>query len=141
MDLESAIDRTVKTLGQMNRAYRRVVFDEWAIVALHADRDEILSYDGPRRETIADALPGDLHHLREALAEGDHLPGQFEFARAAAGATADAFLALGSCIYLICNNTQLTMGQIAADPLWKAAQGYFVDLTERVAQDPIVREV
>lgn len=137
MKLEAIIAAVQRDFGRMQKVYRRPIFDEWAIVRFTPAEDSILHYTGPRSEAIGEALASDLQALRGELAKGRHLPGQFEFARAAAGTAADAFLALGEDVYLICNHTTKTMNEITADPLWTAAQVPFVDLSERIAADPI----
>ncbi|MFP4542506.1 MAG: hypothetical protein ACLFR7_12840, partial [Opitutales bacterium] len=124
---------------RMNTIYRRPVFDEWAVVDVQPEGEAILHYTGPREESIQTSLADDLCTLRTDLSRGPHEPGDFEFNRTAEGTSADAFIALGQSAYLICNHTTKTMQEITADPLWTTAQVRFLDLTQRVAADPLER--
>lgn len=137
MNLEAIVVAVSKDLARMDKVYRRPVFDEWAVVEFQPDRDAVLYYHGPRAETIRDDLADDLTALRGELHKGSHSAGQFEFSRDAAGTTVDAFIALGRKTYLIFNHTSKTMREITADPLWTAAQLHFVNLSERLANEPL----
>jgi hypothetical protein len=47
-------------------------------------------------------------------------------------------MVLGEGIYLICNNTVQSMDGIAKDPLWLGAQVPFVELSDKLRDDPLV---
>lgn len=137
MKLDAAIALVSQHFARMDKVYRRPVFDEWALVRLEAETDTILHYTGPRPDAIAAELPDDLKYLRAELQRTDHPAGAFEFARTAAGTGVDAFLVLGDGNFLVCNHTTKTMQEVASDPLWTAAQGHFVNLSERFGVDPL----
>jgi hypothetical protein len=44
---------------------------------------------------------------------------------------------LGKGLYLICNNTALSMDGITKDPHWINAQVPFVELSDKVRADPV----
>jgi hypothetical protein len=46
-------------------------------------------------------------------------------------------MVLGSGVFLICNNTRSTMEEIAANPRWLSAQVPFVELSDRIREDPL----
>ncbi len=123
----------------MSARYKRVVFDEWAVVALGGGRGRLLSYMGPRREGFKRNFMADAGALREGLLEKEHNIGDFEFARHGVGTGFEAFMVLGAGIYLICNHTVQAMDTIAKDPLWLTAQVPFVELSDRFRDDPVVR--
>ncbi len=122
----------------MSARYRKVVFDEWAMVALGGGRGHLLSYIGPRREGFKRNFMEDTGALREGLMERAYSIGDFEFARHGVGTGFEAFMVLGTGIYLICNHTVQAMDTIAKDPLWLAAQVPFVELSDRFRADPVV---
>ena len=53
-------------------------------------------------------------------------------------AAAEANMALGKGLYLICNNTVQSMDAITKDPLWLGAQVPFVELSDEFREDPVV---
>ena len=118
---------------QMDELYGQPVFDEWVVVSLLEPQARVLGYVGPRHEVFAKNFSRDLGGLRASLLNGQHSAGDFEFARHAAGTNFEAFLALGDGLYLICNNTQSSMAEIAKNPRWLSAQVPFADLSDRVA--------
>jgi len=122
---------------KMNARYERVVFDEWAIVSLTGERGRLLAYQGPRKEGFQRNFLKDAGRLREPLLRVEHDPGYFEFAPDGVGTGFEAFTALGAGLYLIWNNTALSMDGITREPRWLAAQVPFVDLTEEFRADPV----
>jgi len=125
--------RAIRTCAtQMDAQYGRTVFDEWVVVSLQEPQARVLGYVGPRHEVFAKHFTRDLGGLRASLLNGKHQAGDFEFARHAAGTNFEAFMALGDGLYLICNNTQFSMDEIAKNPRWLSAQVPFADLSERV---------
>lgn len=63
--------------------------------------------------------------------------GDFEFARHGVGTGFEAFMVLGEGIFLICNNTVQSMDGITQDPLWLGAQVPFVELSDKVREEPL----
>lgn len=62
MDLAAARGRIENSIAQMNRAYGRPLFDEWAILSLSGRRC-LSAYGGPRPEDFRRALPDDVGPL------------------------------------------------------------------------------
>ncbi len=132
MDLSEAMRAIRDCAAQMDAHYGRTVFDEWAVVSLQEPQPRVLGYVGPRHETFARNFSRDLGGLRASMLNGKHQVGDFEFARQAEGMSFEAFMALGAGRYLICNNTQSSMKEIANDPRWLTAQVPFAELSERL---------
>jgi len=122
---------------KMNARYQRVLFDEWAIVSFAGNRGRLLAYEGPRKEGFQKDFLKDAGRLRGPLLTAGHSPGDFEFAPDGAGTGFEAFTALGPGVYLIWNNTVLSMDRITTEPRWLAAQVPFLDLTEEFRADPV----
>ena len=123
---------------RMNASYAKVVFDEWAIVSLAAgNRGRLLAYQGPRKESFQRDFLKDAGRLRGPLLRVDHDPGDFEFAPDGVGTGFEAFTVLGAGVYLIWNNTVLSMDGISSEPRWLAAQVPFLDLTEQFRANPV----
>ncbi len=119
---------------QMDSQYGATVFDEWVVVSLQPPQPRILNYFGPRNYEFRQNFSRDLGSLRAALFSSQHQPGDFEFARHAAGTCYEGFMALGDGAFLICNNTRFTMEDIARNPRWLSAQVPFADLSEKVCE-------
>jgi hypothetical protein len=122
----------------MNARYQKVVFDEWAVVSLAEHKGRLLSYAGPRKAGFQKNFLADAGALRAGLQAGGGNIGDFEFARHGVGTGFESFMVLGKGIFLICNNTVQSMDGITKDPLWLGAQVPFVDLSEKIRQDPVV---
>ena len=123
---------------KMNASYAKVVFDEWAIVSLAAgNRGRLLAYQGPRKESFQRDFLKDAGRLRGPLLRVDHDPGDFEFAPDGVGTGFEAFTVLGAGVYLIWNNTVLSMDCISREPRWLSAQVPFVELTEEFRANPV----
>ena len=122
---------------QMDAKYGKVVFDEWAVVALIEKKGRLLSYNGPRKDGFQKNILDDAGSLRAGLLTREYDPGDFEFARHGVGTGFESFMVLGKGMYLICNNTVQTMDAIAKDPLWLGAQVPFVEMSDRVRSDPV----
>lgn len=121
----------------MNSRYGAVVFDEWAVVSLAENKARVMAYTGPRNDDFLKDFAKDLGALRAELLGGKYGPGDFEFSRHSEGTGIEAFLVLGTSIYLMCNNTTQTMDVIAKNPRWLVAQVPFVELAERVRTHPL----
>lgn len=122
---------------QMNSRYKRVVFDEWAIISLGQNKGRLLAYSGPRKKDFQRNFLTDAGSLRAGLLTGQAGTGDFEFARHGIGTGFESFMVLGQGLFLICNNTVQSMDAIAQDPLWLAAQVPFVELSDRFRAEPL----
>ena len=132
MNLTETMQAIRACATQMDAQYGKTVFDEWVVVSLQEPQPRVLGYVGPRHEAFAKNFSRDLGGLRASLLNGKHQVGDFDFARHAAGTSFEAFMVLGDGRYLICNNTQSSMDEIAKNPRWLSAQVPFADLSERV---------
>ena len=132
MTLDEANRLTKACASQMNDRYGKVVFDEWAVISLVHHKAQILNYTGPRNDAFLKHFASDLGALRAELLDSKYTVGDFEFARHGVGTGFEAFMVLGEGIYLICNNTQASMNDIAKDPRWLSAQVAFAELSDKV---------
>ena len=121
----------------MNARYKKVVFDEWAILSLAGRKGHLLAYRGPRKEGFQKNFLADVGALREGLLNEEYSVGDFEFTRNGVGPAFESFMVLGDRMYLICNNTVQSMDGITRDPLWLGAQVPFVELSEKFRADPL----
>ncbi len=121
----------------MNERYGKVVFDEWAVVSLLQHKARILSYHGPRNDAFLKNFANDLGALRAELSTAKYSAGDFEFARHGTGTHFEAVIVLAKGVYLICNNTQSSMNEIARDSRWLDAQVPFAEFAERVRSSPL----
>ena len=138
MNLEQVTKLIKRCAEQMNSRYKKVVFDEWAVVSLAHRKSRILNYLGPRNDDFLKNFANDLGALRTQLGDSRHGVGDFEFARHGVGTLIEAFLVLGDGLYLICNNTANSMDGITKDDRWIDAQVPFVELSDQVRTDPLV---
>lgn len=137
MTLDQATQHIKTCAEQMDARYKRVVFDEWAILSLADHKGHLLAYIGPRKKGFQENFLNDAGTLRGGLLGKEYNIGDFEFARHGVGTGFEAFMVLGEGIFLICNNTAQSMDGITQDPLWLAAQVPFVELSDRVRSDPV----
>jgi hypothetical protein len=137
MNLVETMNAVRSCATQMNAQYGKPVFDEWVVVSLLQQQARILGYVGPRNEEFLKSFTDDLGPLRTALLNGEYQVGDFEFARHGAGTKFEAFMTLGDGVYLICNNTQSTMDDIAKNPKWLSAQVPFAALSDKVRSSPV----
>jgi hypothetical protein len=137
MILEHAAKLIKDCADRMNAVYGKAVFDEWALISLEGSAGKILAYTGPRREDFQKNFISDLGALRAGLLGEEHAVGEFEFARHAIGTSFEAFLVAGEGVYLLCNNTELSMAEITADSKWLQAQVYFADLADAFHKNPL----
>jgi hypothetical protein len=121
----------------MNARYKKVVFDEWAIISLAEHKGRLLAYIGPRKSGFQQNFLADAGPLRTGLLTEKQNVGDFEFARHGVGTGFESFMVLGEGLFLICNNTVQSMDAITQDPLWLGAQVPFVELSEKFRQDPL----
>jgi hypothetical protein len=138
MTIDQAIALVKTTATQMNKLYGKTVFDEWAVVASMPEKIVLLGYIGPRKEGFQKSFLDDTKELRAQFRANQYNIGDFEFARHGHGTKAEAFLMIGDDIYLVCNNTNLSMTEIAGDSLWLSAQGPFMEMSERFRSEPLV---
>jgi len=137
MTLSQAQEKVRNASETMNARYGKVVFDEWAIVSLQRGKERIAAYHGSRRDHFQKNFVNDLGGLRAEVLTTKHLPGHFDFARTATGTGFEAFVCAGDEMYLIFNNTQFSMNDIAKETRWLEAQKAFAELTESLRSDPI----
>lgn len=138
MNLEQLSKLVKRCADQMNARYKKVVFDEWAVVSLAHKKSRILNYFGPRNDDFLKNFANDLGTLRTQLGDSKHGVGDFEFSRHGVGTLIEAFVVLGDGLYLICNNTANSMDGITKDDRWIDAQVPFVELSDKVRTDPLV---
>ena len=124
--------------GQMDAHYGKTVFDEWAVISLAENKARVLAYVGPRNDDFLKNFANDLGSLRSELLDTNYGTGDFTFARHGTGTLFEAFMVLGSAIYLICNNTRETMDAIAKDPKWLKAQVPFAELGDKLRMNPLL---
>jgi hypothetical protein len=137
MTLEQAVNLIKDCAGRMTSSYGKVVFDEWVLVSLQDAKGKILAYIGPRKEEVHKTFVNDLGALRSELIHGQHAVGEFEFARHGVGTSFEAFLVVGQKLYLVCNNTALSMEQIVSDSKWLQAQSYLPELAASFRNNPL----
>ena len=137
MEITEAVALVEKYFARMDKAFKRPVFSEWAIVAVKSDRFEVLHYCGFRPDSFEKDFAGDSVQLRNEYDLGQDQAGHFEFVRDAKGEAMDAFISLGAGVVLICNNPELSIEQITKDPTWAGAQIPFVNLTECFRLKPL----
>jgi hypothetical protein len=140
MMIESAVKLIEECAAQMNARYKKVVFDEWAVISLVERKGRLLAYIGPRKSGFQQNFLADAGPLRRGLLGERPGVGDFEFARHGVGTGFESFIVLGEGVFLICNNTVQSMDAITQDPLWLAAQVPFVELSEKFRQDPLTLE-
>jgi hypothetical protein len=124
--------------AQMDAHYGKTVFDEWAVISLAENKARVLAYVGPRNDDFLKNFANDLGSLRAELLDTNYGVGDFAFARHGTGTRFEAFMVLGSAIYLICNNTRETMDAIAKDPKWLNAQVPFAELGDKMRMNPLL---
>lgn len=129
----------IKTCAaRMDAHYGKAVFDEWAVISLAENKARVLAYIGPRNDDFLKNFANDLGSLRAELLDANYGNGDFAFARHGTGTRFEAFMVLGSAIYLICNNTRETMDAIAKDPKWLNAQVPFAELGDKLRMSPLL---
>jgi hypothetical protein len=136
--LDQALNSIKSCADHMNARYKKVVFDEWAIISLADHKGHLLAYIGPRKAGFQKNFLTDAGALRAGLLAGKTNIGDFEFARHGVGTGFESFMVLGDGIFLICNNTVQSMDGIAQDPLWLSAQVPFVELSDKFRENPLV---
>ncbi|HEV2395055.1 MAG TPA: hypothetical protein VG146_22115 [Verrucomicrobiae bacterium] len=138
MTLEQATSLIKGCAEQMNARYKKVVFDEWAIISLGERKGRVYAYIGPRKTGFQKNFLTDAGALRAGLLAREGNAGDFEFARHGIGTGFESFMILGEGLFLICNNTVQSMDGITQDPLWLSAQVPFAELSEQFRSDPLV---
>jgi hypothetical protein len=138
MIVEQAVKLIKWCAEQMDARYKKVVFDEWAIISLAENKGRLLAYIGPRKKGFQKNFLTDAGALRVGLLTSQYTVGDFEFARHGVGTGFEAFMVLGQGAYLICNNTVQSMDGITQDPLWLSAQVPFVELSDQFRAEALV---
>lgn len=136
MQWNEAINLIQSCGTRMAALYGSSVFDEWAVLKVNGSAS-VGYYMGPRPSEFLANLPRDSAALVREASDRHYSPGEFEFARDAAGTAYDAFLVLGGGCILVCNNVRLSMTEIRQSPAWLKAQVPFVEMTERFRADPL----
>jgi hypothetical protein len=137
MTINQATQRIQACAEQMNARYKKVVFDEWAVISLADKKGRLLAYLGPRKAGFQQNFLTDAGSLRVGLLAQPGNSGDFEFARHGVGTGFEAFMVLGTGMFLICNNTVQSMDGITEDPRWLEAQKPFVELSDSFREDPL----
>jgi hypothetical protein len=138
MTLDEAKGFIKACVSRMDAGYGRTIFDEWAVVSLAENKARVLAYVGPRNDDFLKNFANDLGSLRAELLGADYGTGDFAFARQGTGTRFEAFMVLGTAIYLICNNTTESMDTIAKNPKWLTAQVPFAELGDQFRMNPLV---
>jgi len=138
MTLNQATELIKSCAEQMDARYQKTVFDEWAIISLAENKGRLLAYTGPRKQGFQQNFLTDAGALRAGLLAAEGNIGDYEFARHGIGTGFESFMVLGKGMYLICNNTVQSMDGITQDSRWLSAQVPFVELSDRVREDPVV---
>lgn len=137
MKLRQAITEIKKTIASMRLQSRKVVFNEWLILAKNAQGFDVLHHSKPHFFGRNDGLYLDIHLLSDEINKNSYATGQYFFAMDAPGSLYDAFMVAGPNEYIIFNNTIKSMTEISADPSWVNCQVRFVELCELFRQDCI----
>lgn len=132
-----AFEKIRTAFVRMDAFYGRAVFDEWAVLAIEEAKISVLAYEGPRAESFTRDLHKDLVQLRNDTEGERRDPGAFGFTRSASGQAIDAYIVLGPSLYLICNNTDESVSELALDPHWRKAQVPFAELAELFRHHPL----
>jgi len=138
MTLDEVKNLIKECATRMDAHYGKTVFDEWAVVSLAENKARVLAYVGPRNDDFLKNFANDLGSLRSELLGAEYGVGDFTFARHGTGTRFEAFMVLGSAIYLICNNTRESMDTIAKDPRWLNAQVPFAELGDKLRISPLL---
>lgn len=137
MELRQAINEIKKAITDMRLQSRKLVFDEWLLLADNGLGFDVLHHSKPRFQIKGNTLDLDMHMLASEINKTTYSPGQYFFSMEAPGAFYDAFIVAGPNKYIIFNNTIQSMTEISADPLWVNCQVRFVELTVLFQRDGI----
>jgi hypothetical protein len=140
MTLDQANKLIHESARQMNARYKKVVFDEWAVISFSNKGPCVLSYTGPRKEGFHSNFRKDLAALRRGILSKRSGAGDFDFARDEVGTGFEGWMVLGQGVFLICNNTIDSMEVITRDSHWLSAQVPFVEMSDTFRADPLTLE-
>ena len=135
MELRKAISEIKKAISDMRLQSRKLVFDEWLLLAHNGLGFDVLHHRKPRFRSKGNNLDLDMHMLADEINKTTYSTGQYFFSMEAPGAFYDAFMVAGPNRYIIFNNTVQSMTDISTDPLWASSQARFVELTVLFQQD------
>jgi len=138
MNLQQVLARVRACAATMDEVYGRPVFDEWVVLSLLVGQEQVVAYIGPRADQFLQHFAIDFDQLRDEVMSERHGIGDFEFARDAHGTQFDAFVVLSDGLYLICNNTELTMDAITRDKRWLQAQIPFAEMSDGFRLNPLI---
>lgn len=134
MELSAAEKRIEKMVAAMQAVCRHPVFDEWVIISVSGGDFEVESYHGPREGAN---LVRDTAAIYDSLTRKAYYPGEFDFSFEGHDERFDAFMAMGNGLFVLFNNMSFTTEGITSNPLWRKAQGEFVNLGDAFAADPV----
>jgi hypothetical protein len=141
MELDEAVEIIRFYLREMDKLYKRPVFDEVAIVHVGEKQPEVYYYEGPRGSVFASDFMDNTRSLRELMdSQPTESGGEMDFTDDGHGVNMDAYVCLGKDVYLFLNNIRKSMLDIKGDPLWKDVQPKFLDLTESFGLNPLNRD-
>jgi hypothetical protein len=138
MTINTAISLIDACSARMNTHYQKVVFDERAIICFSGGKTYLLSYAGPRKDGFECNFLKDAGSLRAELILGNHDSGDTLLAYDGVGTGFESFIVLGDGMYLIWNNTVLSLDGIAKNPRWALARIPFIEMLERFRADPVI---
>jgi len=137
MTADELKDRTTRAFTRMNEIYGCPVFNEWALVEVTQGTAQVIHYEGPRPDGFAASFSRDAVRLRVQLEGHHYFPGEFEFATDGHGTMFDAFVKVSETAFLVCNNTQVSMGRIRENGQWLKAQVPFAGLCAMISGSPL----
>jgi len=135
MKLDEARKRIQLGLFEVDAAYGDTVFDEWMIVHVAGLSREVVHYSGPRYDRVGN-FQEDLGPLRKRMQDRYHV-GDLEFAQNADGTAFDIVITAGVDIFLILNNTRMSLKAIARCETWPNSQLPLVKLAEEFHENPL----
>ncbi|HRY48396.1 MAG TPA: hypothetical protein P5186_10140 [Candidatus Paceibacterota bacterium] len=141
MTIDEASQWVLTVSEAMNKAFKRTVFDEYAIVATLKGKACLVWYWGPRKDSFLSRFREDTAALKAASRArlfAEYGVGDFEFTFQGEGEKSEAFVVVGEGLYLFCNNTTQSMNEISRDPRWLSAQQHFAELSDRFRFDALV---
>src|SRR3974390_2830597 len=103
MKIQDAVQQIKFCAEQMNANYKKVVFDEWAVISVADKRARLMAYLGPRKAGFQKNFLADAGSLKQSLLTQDWNEGDFEFARNGVGTNFESVMSVGKGFFLICN--------------------------------------
>jgi hypothetical protein len=138
MDVKTASTHINRTLIHLEQVVGEPVFNEWVLVEKTESGWKAYMYCGSRRDDFFEEFKSDIETLHEALDPDRSFPGDFAFSHEGFGSGFDAYICVGTRLFVLFNNTEKSTDDIVANPQWKSAQIHFSRLLEHFIQDPAV---